>query len=302
MSERAVAIELSLVRVFCSIYEAGSVSRAAALLELTQPAVSYSLALLRRQLGDPLFMRNRTGMSPTPLADKVYTAFRHGLETIDQACNTLSTFDPRTSSRRFRIAMSDIGEMVYLPPLLAALRAEAAAISIEVLLVAFENTARALAVEQVDFAIGYLPGVAAQTESASIFTERYVCMFRPGHPIIGKTLSLEKFQQCGHVMVSSPFSRLNVFVDILAEQFRHNMALQVVHFTSVPAIVAQTDLVVTLPSRVARIFASTHRLRTLPVPLKIPSYEVRLHWHARTAGDLGHQWMRELMVRVLSKL
>src|ERR1700738_1696443 len=96
MKERTVGIELSLVRVFCSIYEAGSVSRAAALLDLTQPAVSYSLALLRRQLGDPLFMRSRTGMSPTPLADKVYTAFRHGLESIDEGCKPPSTFDPRT--------------------------------------------------------------------------------------------------------------------------------------------------------------------------------------------------------------
>jgi DNA-binding transcriptional LysR family regulator len=295
-------MDLSLIRVFCSIYEARSVSRAASMLGLTQPAISYSLSLLRRQLNDPLFVRSRTGMSPTPSADTLYTAFTRGLETIDQACSMLSTFDPRTSNRRFRIAMSDIGEMVYLPPLLAALRAEAPAIAIEVVLVTFENTVRALGAGQVDLAIGYLPGLASQTVSTSIFIERYVCMCRPGHPIIKKTLTLEQFQRCEHVMVSSPFSRLNVFVDILAEQFRRNVALQVVHFTSVPAIVAQTDLVVTLPSRVARIFSSTHPLRTLTLPMEIPSFEVRLHWHARTDGDRGHQWMRKLMVRVLSKL
>jgi DNA-binding transcriptional LysR family regulator len=297
-----MAVDLSLIRVFCAIYEARGVSRAAAALELTQPALSYSLSLLRTQLGDPLFTRNRTGMSPTPFADTLYVAFSRALQTIDEACSTLSTFDSRTSNRRFRIAMSDIGEMVYLPPLLSVLRTEAPAVAIEVLLVSFENTLRALAAEQVDFAIGYLPGLAPHTESASIFTERFVCMFRPGHPFIRKTLSLDKFQRCGHVMVSSSFSRLNVFVDILAEKFRRNMALQVVHFTSVPAIVAQTDLVVTLPSRVARIFASTHHLRSLPVPLDIPSFQVRLHWHARAENDRGHQWMRELMVRVLSKL
>jgi len=241
-------------------------------------------------------------MSPTPSADGLYTAFSRGLETIDQACSTLSKFDPGTSNRRFRIAMSDIGEMVYLPPLLAALRAEGPAISIEVLQVSFENTVRALGAEQVDFAVGYLPGLASQTASAGIFTEHYVCLFRRGHPIIKKTLTLEQFQQCAHVMVSSPFSRLNVFVDILAEQFRRNVALQVVHFTSVPAIVAQTELIVTLPSRVARIFSSTHQLRSMPLPLEIPSFDVRLHWHARNEGDHGHKWMRQLMVRILSKL
>ena len=297
-----VTFNLSLIRVFCSIYEARSISRAATMLGLTQPAVSYSLSLLRRQLGDPLFVRSRTGMSPTPSADGLYTAFNRGLETIDQACSTLSKFDPSTSNRRFRIVMSDIGEMVYLPPLLAALKAEAPAISIEVLQVSFENTVRALRAEQVDFAIGYLPGMASQTASAGIFTEHYVCLFRRGHPIIKRTLTLEQFQQCGHVMVSSPFSRLNVFVDILAEQFRRNVALQVVHFTSVPAIVAQTDLVVTLPSRVARIFSATHHLSSMPLPLEIPSFDVRLHWHARNEGDRGHKWMRQLMVRILSKL
>jgi len=302
MRTYTVGINLSLVRVFCSIYEARSISRAATTLGLTQPAVSYSLSLLRRELGDPLFVRSRTGMLPTPSAESLYTAFNRGLETIDQACSSLSTFDPRTSNRRFRIAMSDIGEMVYLPPLLAALNVNAPAISIEVLQVRFENTVRALRAEQVDFAIGYLPGLAPQTASARIFTERYICMFRPGHPVIKKTLTLEQFQQCRHVMVSSPFSRLNVFLDILAERFRRNVALQLVHFTSVPAIVAQSDLVVTLPSRVARIFSSTHRLRTAPLPLAIPSFDVRLHWHARSEGDRGHEWMRQLMVRILSKL
>jgi DNA-binding transcriptional LysR family regulator len=297
-----VAQDLTLVRAFCAIYRARSVSKAAPGLGVTQPTVSYSLAALREKYRDPLFVRSRGEMLPTSVADDLYAAFSRGLEIIDQAGATSASFDSRISTRRFRIAMSDIGEMIYLPPLLTALRTEGPEVAIDAPQVAVENTVRALSTGQLDFAIGYLPGMAEQTESVRIFTERYVCMFRVGHPMVGKTLSLETFQRCKHVMVSSPFSRHNVFVDVLADQYRGNIGAQVIHFTSVPAIVAQTDLIVTLPSRVARMFASTHRLRMLPTPLKTTSFEVRLHWSPRSEMDRGHQWMRVFMTRILSKL
>lgn len=239
-------------------------------------------------------------MMPTPVAEQLYEAFGSALEQIDRAAQAIRGFDPATSDRRFRVAMSDIGEMCYLPPLMAVLGAEAPSVGFETQSVALDETARALTMGQLDFAIGSLPELGPDTNSAPIFVEHYVCLFRRGHPLIGEQLTLEQFERCKHIMVASPFNRLNVLTDLLTEQTRRQVAVQAVHFTSVPALVVETDLVVTLPSRVARIFARTHDLRFLPVPLDIPLYEVRLHWHRRVEGDAGNQWLRGVMTRTLS--
>lgn len=295
-------IDLKLVRTFCAIYEARSVSRAAELLSLTQPAVSHALAQLRHQMGDALFVRARNGVTPTALADRIYRSLGHGLEIIDGAFGAEIAFDPFISNRRFRFALSDIGEMVYLPALLGVLHRQAPGIRIETVQPQLGETARALEIGRIDFAIGYLPALAAETVSAPLFSESYVCLLRKKHRTIGQKLSLAEFEAASHIVVDTPFTQHYAFVNALAEMARRREVLRVLHFTSVPAIVARSDLLAVLPLRVARIFAQTHRLRTLPLPFDIPRFEVRLHWHRRAETDRGHNWMRELLKKHLSVL
>jgi DNA-binding transcriptional LysR family regulator len=296
-------LDLLLIRVLCTVYETRSVSRAAQALSMTQPAVSNALGRLRSVMANPLFIRSREGMMPTALADQLFNEFRRGLDIIDGTLISVTQFEAARSDRRYRVAMTDIGEMVFLPPLIRYLRREAPGISVEVCQVSRTETPHALATKQLDFAVGYLPGILSRTSDVEVFTERYVCVFREDHGTIGETLSLEAFSSGQHVVVSSVFNSHNqVSEALLARGVRRTVALQVSHFTSLPTILAETDLIGVVPSRVAKLWASTHRLRNLPIPVPLPSIDVRVHWDQRFHRDRGHSWMRNVIIRTLSEL
>jgi DNA-binding transcriptional LysR family regulator len=270
---------------------------------MTQPAVSYALARLRSVMANPIFVRSRDGMIPTTLADNLYEDFRRGLEIIDATLKSVAEFEPSRSDRRFRIAMTDIGEMVFLPPLVRFLRQAAPKIRVEGCQVSLVETPRALATGQLDFAIGNLPSLHSRVGGVDLFTERYVCLFREDHPTIGETLSVDEFKSCQHVLVSSLFNSHNEIYDVLlAKGLVRRIALQLSHFTSLPSILSESDLVAAVPSRVAQLFATTHRLRSLPIPVPLPTFDVRVHWDPRFNGDRGHSWVRQAIIAVLSEL
>jgi DNA-binding transcriptional LysR family regulator len=296
-------LDLSLIRVLCAVYETRSASRAAQALSMTQPAVSYALSRLRSVMTNPLFVRSQNGMIPTALADHLYEEFRRSLDIIDGTMTSVAKFVPANSDRQFRIAMTDIGEMIFLPPLIQYLRREAPGVRIEVYQGTPTETPHALATGQLDFAVGYLPGILFRTSDVEVFTERYVCAFREKHSIIGKKLSLRAFTACQHVVVSSIFNSHNqVSEGLLARGVRRTIALQVSHFTSLPTILAETDLVAVVPSRVAKFWVSKHRLKYLPIPVSLPGIVVRVHWDRRFHLDRGHSWMRTAIINTISKL
>lgn len=295
-------IEIWLLRVFCAVYETRSTSRAAKELMRTQPAVSYALAQLRSALSDQLFIRSREGMMPSALADRLYPGFRQGLDVIKGALSSVEQFDSKISDRRFRMAMTDIGEMVFLPPLISYLRKHAPSLSIETCQLSPTETSRALATGQLDFAIGYMPEMLPRLSSINVFTERYVCVFSRSVKK-RRSLTAATFLKARHVIVSSVFNSHNAVTEALAAQGAHrSTALKVSHFTSLPAILAQTDLMGIVPSRVAKLWATTHRLQSAPLPLAIPDIKVTVRWDPRFDLDPGHVWMRELIVTTLSEL
>ncbi len=294
-------LDLSLIRVVCAIYESRSVSRAAEALSLTQPAVSSALARLRDLTGNPLFVRSRDGMLPTTLADHLFREFKRGLNIIDGSVSSLSEFDPASSERKFRITMTDIGELVFIPPIVDFLKQSAPNVRIETCQVSPEETPRALATGQLDLAVGYLPRL--KIRGVKLFQEQYVCLFRKGHPLIGDALSKAVFLSCGHVVVSSHFNSHNALGDeLLAIGIDRNVQHQFSNFTTLPTVLSQTDLLATVPSRVAKLFALTHQLRFLPLPVSLPTITVNAHWDPHFDFDLGHVWLREAVVKVVSQL
>jgi DNA-binding transcriptional LysR family regulator len=298
-----VSMDLSLARVLCVVYEAGSVSRAADALCLSQPAVSHALGRLRREVMDPLFIRTATGMMPTPRAGQLYLKFREALRLVEQAIEEVKVFDAGTSTRRFRLSMSDIGVMVFLPPILDHLQAEAPDMAIDIRQVTVPELLRSLEIGQIDLALGNLPDLQEHTRHNHLFTEHYVSVLREGHGSIRNGLSLKTFLTARHVAVTSPFSGHRMVEDMLVQQgVSRHIVLETPHFTSVPDIIARTDLIVTVPSRVAKLFAVTHGLRCLPLPVAVPSFAVRMYWHERSQTDQGHTWMRDVVTRLLSAL
>jgi DNA-binding transcriptional LysR family regulator len=296
-------IDLNLVRVCVAILESGSVTRAADALSLTQPTVSYSLARLRELFGDPLFVRSARGMAPTPRGRQICQQFQEALNHVQKALESTSTFDAARSTRRMRIAMSDMGGLVFLPPLFARLRVIAPKLELEVAQVPVDQVADELAAGRIDAAIGNLRAARSRTRSSLLFLERYVCIMSADHSLAHRKLTLGRFVAARHIVVASPFSGHKLLHEALAERgVARPVALTIPHFTILPELIGGSDLLATLPSRVARVFALRAPLLAKELPLKLPEFEVRLHWNQRQEDATAQRWLREQIVQTLEKL
>jgi DNA-binding transcriptional LysR family regulator len=167
-------VDLNLLRVFNAIIEERSLTRAGQRLALSQPAVSYSLGRLRTLFGDPLFIRTRVGMQPTPIALELAAIVARALDTVREALRYAERFDPAISTRTFRLSLSDAGELAYLPPICAALQRLAPRVKLRIEPTPVEEIEEALRVSRLDFAIGNLPELTARTRHRLLFEETYV--------------------------------------------------------------------------------------------------------------------------------
>ncbi|MFM0060177.1 LysR family transcriptional regulator [Paraburkholderia phytofirmans] len=292
--------DLNLIRAFIAIYETGSVSAAAKRLNITQPSVSHSLSRLRDLLQDPLFARTREGMVPTFNATQLFHAFRNALDSIETAISATRNFDPVVSTRCFRLALSDLGEHHFLPFLVKELQAIAPSMALEIVQLDSERITDWLTTGGIDAAVGNLQLTGGQARKRTLFTESYSCLLSAAHSRIGETLTLQEYVSASHVVVA-PFSGHHLVEDVMTEMgVTRRIALRVPHFTNIVAVIASTDLLLTLPTRVARAFASDGRMRTLPLPFPISTFDVNLYWQPHTEDSMAQQWFCDTLTRVLS--
>lgn len=302
MDNQPARFDLNLVRAFVAIHETRSVTQAAERLNLTQPTISHSLARLREVYGDRLFSRGSAGLVPTAVAERLYEQLSVALHAIEGTLDAHTAFDPYSSTRRFRVALSDIGSLFFTPPLLRRFQAIAPRIQAEFVQLS-ENLLDDLARGTLDVAIGNLPSLHMHTRNALLFHERYVCLLAQDHPGVGEAIDLQTFGRVRHVMVTSPSSGHALIDGALAERgVQRNVVALVPQFSVLPSLLEDSDLVVVLPARVAQLYARERRLRTVELPVPIASFEVRLYWHARQDGVPAHRWLREEVARALSGL
>jgi DNA-binding transcriptional LysR family regulator len=289
-------IDLNLLRVFDAVYRAGSVSRAAELLDLTQPAASQGLTRLRALVHDPLFVRAPGGVRPTPKAQRLAEPIRQALATIEEALGESSGFDPAQSHRVFRIHMSDIGEGRFLPELMVALREQAPGVRVETLPVPREQISDALHAGRIDLAFGFLPMVK-ETQRLQLLKDRYVVLLRRGHPFTRKRRTpkqlLADLQQLEFVAVRSHADTLRILQALKLEE---RLRLTTEHFMVLPAIVKATDLAVVMPRNIARGFEGGYAIVEPDFPLR--DFTVALHWSRRFEADPGNRWLRGVIERL----
>ncbi len=289
-------LDLNLLRAFDAIATEGSVTVAGERIGLSQPAMSNALTRLRQLFDDPLFVRTPRGMRPTPFAQQLAQPVREALRLIQTALQQHAGFDPRSSGHTFRLFMSDIGEMVFLPGLLECIKHDAPGVKIEVVRIPIKDVHTALEAGDIDLAVGFLPGLVTGMRAQPLFREHYACLLRTDHPVIGAKISARQFREAAHVLVSYAGTGHQVIEEtFVAEGLGGRIAVRVPHFLVVPMILARTDLVVTVPSRVAAIFARLGNFKVLKLPLHMPNFEVRLHWHQRFHQDPANRWLREAM-------
>ena len=255
--------------MFDEIYQTASVSKAAERLGLAQAAASTALNKLRLHFDDRLFARTALGMQPTPHAQKIYPALREVLAQLEQARGSRTGFQPERARRRFRICLTDVGEVVLLPQLLNHVRRAAPGVQIETEIVSNASTRR-LEDGEVDLAVGFMPQLEAGFYEQTLFRQNFVCLVAQNHPRIGARLTRKGFAAEAHAVISSSGTGHAIVDKTIA---RHGIERQVVvrlsSFLGVARIVAQTELVVIVPRILGQILATQEPVKMIEPPFTL---------------------------------
>ncbi|AML51836.1 LysR family transcriptional regulator [Falsihalocynthiibacter arcticus] len=289
--------DLNLIKVFLAIWDMQSLTGAGERLGLTQPAVSHSLRRLRDQFSDPLFQRVGNQMIPTETATRLRGPFETAFALLEQTVQDTHRFVPETTTRRFRIAMTDTGEFFSMPRILAALEKAAPEAGITSVRIDPSETASALRSGHVDLAIGYLPGIdTAQCQGRVLLKDHLVCLMREGHPALTQEWSEDSFSRLSFVDVSRAATGYQMAQDSLKQRGLSIKAkARLDHFTVVPEVVRQTDFVAIFPHSIFLRLEGRGGFSARDLPFELPSYDIKLWVHSSFSEDPALLWLRELI-------
>ena len=295
-------MDLNLLVVFNQLLMDRRVSTTADKLGLSQPAVSNALKRLRVLLKDELFVRTARGMEPTPYALNLVEPMGYALGTLQNALNQRDSFDPATSERTFTLGLTDIGEIYFMPTLMETLSRVAPRIKISTLRHNSGHLNDDMASGTVDIAVGLLPGLTTGFFQRRLFKQRYVCLFRQGHPTAHNPISLAQFKSLSHVGVTSANTGHGEVDDWMERKgIQRHIQLHVPHFVAVGHILQNSNLIATVPERFAQKCAEPFQLETSPLPFKLPEIAINLFWHAKYNREPANMWLRQLMVDLFTE-
>jgi DNA-binding transcriptional LysR family regulator len=289
-------VDLNLLLVFEALCEHQSVTRAGAAIGLSQPAMSAALAKVRILFDDPLFVRTGGGMKPTARAEALAEPVRRVLESVRVEVLQKTRFDPRTTARTFTLIMPDIGEVAFLPKLLARLSAEAPKATVKTLAMPPAAIERALESGSADLAVGLFPDLTkAGLYQRRLFRNSFICVVAGNHPELSEPLTLRKYLGASHAVVC-PEGRTHDLFDRELQKLGHvrRVRLEIPHYLSLPAIVSASDLIATVPRDIGIAFAKHAKLRLLEPPVKVV-FDVKQYWHERAHKDPVNVWLREMV-------
>lgn len=292
--------DLNLLRVFDALFAARSVSGAARALGVTQPSVSLSLKRLRANFGDELFVRQAGRMEPTELAERLREPIRRTMSIVRDEIGLSPAFEPQTSQRCFVISLSDLGDLVFLPDLVAILRERAPGVTIRSVATRLPTLFGDLANGSIDLALGHLTGPGrANIFGQTLFSQGFVCLARNDHPDIGRSLSMEQYLAANHAVVVQEGQSQEVLEGRIQELgIVRRIVLHSPHFMSVPLLIAGSDMITTVPLAVGRIYSRTLGLKLLPLPFEVPSVDLQQFWHRRSHTDPAGIWLRRTIAEL----
>jgi DNA-binding transcriptional LysR family regulator len=297
------AIDLNLLVVFEALMEERNVTRAAKRIGLSQSAMSNALGRLRRTLDDPLLVRTPAGMAPTRRAQALILPVRESLARLRAVLEDRPSFDAAASQRAFQILMADYAEVTLLPPVLDRLGKEAPGVSLRVTRPGslFDPPTAEDLSDSFDLAIGFYPDAPAldtALRAELLWEDKNVCIAGDKHRP-SRDLTLRQYAAAAHVAVFYK-SEGPGFIDALLAQrgLRRRQVVLVPNFTSAAYIVAASELIATVPERLASQLRKQLRLRVFAPPIAIPPFRLAALWHERKHADPAHLWMRSLFVEV----
>jgi LysR family transcriptional activator of mexEF-oprN operon len=291
-------IDLNLLTVLAALMRERHVSRAAERLNLGQPAVSHALARLRELTGDPLLVRQGRVMEPTERALALMQGLGPALAQIEAAFRAQADFEPARAAPVFRIGLTDDLQIAMLPRLLRALSAEVPGAKLVTLTVCYRNAMRYLEQGRVSAVMSFLKELPADAKVRKVRTARFAMLRADAVP--GK-LSLDDYCRRRHVLVTYAGDLCGTVDETLGELGRQrDVAFSVPQFGSLPAVLAGTDLLATVPEHVALALSAQGGIRFEALPFESPDYQIRMAWRAVTDKDLAETWLRKAMLRAFN--
>ena len=294
-------VDLNLLLLLQTLQRTRSVSAAARELGLSQPAASSGLKRLRAALGDALFVPTGRGMAPTAYMQTLAAPLASALATLSEALAPVQGFAPATAQRMFTLAMSELGEMFFLPRLLGRVAATAPGVTLATVRLGKPSMADDLMAGRADLAVGALVDLGPNVFRRKLFLQRSVCLVRPGHPLVGKPLTARRYADAQHAVIVSEGSgheRLNQQLERMG--VRRHVALRLPYFAAAPYIARSTDLVITAPETLAEQTAGPLGLAVLRLPFRFPPYEISMAWRSGVHRDPGNRWLRSLLVELFA--
>ncbi len=285
--------------LFDEIYRTQSMTRAAERLDLSQPTASIWLAKLRREWGDPLFVRTSAGMQPTPRADALIGPTREALALLRRLAVSEPGFDPAAARRSFRICMTDASHITLLPRLLAHVRATGPDIRLDVAPIS-AATGHMLETGEADLALGYIPGLEAGFHEQRLYAQDFVCLVNARHPRIGAAFTVRAYMEEAHIGILSSTSYPMLQDSLERQGVERRVQLELPGFLGLAAIVSATDLVATVPRTIGETLARMGAIRVVACPLKVPTFMVKQYWHARYHHDPGVRWLRGVCAQLFA--
>jgi DNA-binding transcriptional LysR family regulator len=300
MHGEAPGLDLPLLLALEALIEERSVTRAAVRLARGQPAMSHALRRLRATLSDPVLVRTSAGMTPTPRALALVARVGPALRALRAAVADPHAFDAPTAERTFTIVTRDYTEVVLVPALLDELRREAPGIRVRLVPLGEELPVEELEAGRADLAIGYFGAVPGTLRHQVLLREGFACVMAREHPASRQPLTLERYCRLRHLHVT-PSGGGRGLVDTLLDRRgrRRTIVLEIPDFVAVPLICARTDLVATIPRRIAEALAATVAIAASAPPFTLEGFPVAQVWSPHLQEDAGHRWLRRTIARLL---
>ncbi len=296
-------LDLNLLRVLCAVYRCGSVTEAGRQLSLSQPATSNALARLRRYFDDALFVRSPAGLHPTDLAQRIAPKVMAHLQALEMSLASDARFEPGQARVHWRLSLSDLGEMMFLPPLAQLLRRESPHCLISNVAVDADQVSAALEAREIDLAIGILRPEHSGIASERLFHESFVAItgstWRPSSSRRTRTLSAQELAQAS-LAVSAPTATSHRSVELMLARLKlsNRAVVRVRHYGALPELVTGTDLMAIVPMMFAHSLAPRFDVRIWDLPGQGAPYDVSMAWHQSARKDPAQVWLRD-QVRAL---
>lgn len=293
-------LDLNLLRVLCAVYRLGSVTAAGRQLALSQPATSNALARLRTFFGDELFVRSTRGLHPTRMAQRIVPAVMEQLLLLESTVTSTEGFEAVSSHAHWRLSLSDLGEIMFLPPLAQALRAQSPRSQVSNVAVDALQVGSALDAHDIDLAIGILGPSHSSIAAELLFQENFVAItasnWRPASGRVGSSLSARQLASAS-LAVASPAATFHGSVELMLTKLKLNdrTVLRARHYGALPELVTRSDLMAIVPLMYAKSLAPRYDVRIWELPDHGPRYDVSMVWHQTATNDLAHTWLRSVV-------